>query len=127
VKFKTDDENYLYLIDTYGHYIQRLARVEEIARVPQSEKVPAAAVAVVEKVELFVPLAGLIDLEVERQRLNKEIQRLEKQIAGLEKKLANEQFLTRAPERVVEQERNKLTSFKEKLEKLRHNIQQLSE
>ncbi len=125
VKFKTEDENYRYLIEEYGHYIQRLARVEDIAQVPRSEKIPAAAMAVVEKVELFVPLAGLIDIEVERQRLNKEIQRLEKQIASLEKKLQNEQFLTRAPERVVEQERNKLGNFKEKLEKLQHNIQQL--
>ncbi len=125
LKFKTDEAEKDALLNRYAAYLRQLARVERIEKIPAEEKVAAAAVAVVDGVELFVPLAGLIDISAEKKRLEKEIGRLEGQIAGLEKKLSNEQFLTRAPERVVQQERKKLQSFRDKLTKLKNNLAQL--
>jgi valyl-tRNA synthetase len=126
VKFKTTETGKIGLLSDYAAYIQQLARVINIENVPAETAVPAAAVAVVESVELFVPLAGLIDLDLEKSRLGKEIERLEGQINSLGKKLSNEQFLTRAPEDVVKQEKEKLRTFDEKLQKLKSNLSQLN-
>jgi valyl-tRNA synthetase len=58
--------------------------------------------------------------------MQKEIDRLSGQIKGLEKKLANNNFLTKAPENVVKNEKEKLSSFNEKLKKLSTNFQRLN-
>ena len=83
-------------------------------------------VAVVENVEIFIPLSGLIDVGIEKVRLDKEIKRLEGQIFGLEKKLSNDQFLTKAPDQIVKQEREKLKNFSNKLNKIKTNLNQLN-
>ena len=82
--------------------------------------------AVVENIELFVPLAGLINLTVERNRLQKEINRLSNQVSVLNQKLLNKQFLEKAPEKVVNQEKEKLKDFSEKLARLNKNLAQLN-
>jgi valyl-tRNA synthetase len=79
------------------------------------ERPKQAATAVVDEVELFVPLAGLIDIDLERSRLDKEIDRLRKLIKGAEAKLANEKFVTNAPENVIQHEREKLESCRDQL------------
>ncbi len=125
VKFKCDNPERVEIISRNQHYIKHLARLTEITPIDRRENVPSAAMAVVEDVEIYVPLEGLIDIEVEKQRLSKEIERLEKQIGGLEKKLSNQQFLEKAPRRVVQQEQEKLQNFRQKLEKLQNNLSQL--
>ena len=75
--------------------------------------------------ELFIPLAGVIDLDRERARLRDEIQRLDGQIAGTEKKLGNESFVARAPENVVQYERDKLASFADQRGKLADKLHAL--
>jgi valyl-tRNA synthetase len=59
---------------------------------------------------------------VEKNRLSKEIDRLDSQVKGLSKKLQNGQYLQKAPEKVVQQDRDKLKNFTEKLEKLKANL-----
>jgi len=63
----------------------------------------------------YVPLAGLIDLDKETNRLNSEIADVERELARSQGKLSNEQFLTRAPAEVVEGERQRLAGFTEEL------------
>jgi valyl-tRNA synthetase len=75
--------------------------------------------------ELFLPLEGVIDLERERARLAGEIERLQGQLAGAEKKLANEQFVTKAPDAVVQKERDKAAGLAEQVEKLRAKAEEL--
>jgi len=67
-------------------------------------------------------LAGVIDLDVERQRLEKEIAGLEKAVGGLEKKLGNEAFLKNAPAEVVETERARQVEYQTTLSKLQENL-----
>lgn len=99
-------------------YIKKLAKVEQITVDSNITKPKASASAVLRDAEIFVPLEGLIDLDVERQRLQKEIQRLENSIVGVQKKLSNEKFVNNAPADVVEKERAKLKDWQENLSKL---------
>ncbi|HEX8692739.1 MAG TPA: valine--tRNA ligase [Longimicrobium sp.] len=98
-----------------------LARVGELSFGAANGQVGASAV-LRSGTELFVPLAGVIDLDRERARLRGEVGRLEGLVAAAEKKLANESFVARAPAEVVEKEREKLASYREQGEKLRAKL-----
>jgi valyl-tRNA synthetase len=126
LKYKTDSDQYRTRIETYGDYVRQLGRISEISPLKKDAPRDVAAMAVVQGVELFIPLEGLIDLDLEKKRLEKEIGRLDGQVEGLSKKLQNEQYLEKAPEVVVRQDREKLKNFSEKLEKLKHNLSQLN-
>src|SRR5690554_1842266 len=103
-------------------YIKKLARVEEIRISNDITKPKASASAVVKETEIYVPLEGLIDLDVERNRLQKEIARLEKSLEGIEKKLSNEKFVKNAAPEVVEKERMKKIDCELNLKKLKEII-----
>ncbi|MEX2531514.1 MAG: valine--tRNA ligase [Gemmatimonadota bacterium] len=77
-------------------------------------------------VELFLPLADLVDLEREGERLAEEIERLEAQLEGARRKLSNEQFVSKAPAEVVEKERAKEASFLDQRNKLREKRSRLA-
>jgi len=85
------------------------------------EKPEGAAALVVGPVEVYLPLAGMVDLEQERARLNKELGEAESQIARLEKLLSSD-FAKKAPEAVVAREREKLAAYKETAEKIRAQL-----
>jgi len=70
---------------------------------------PASALAVVEDAEVYVDLTGVVDLDAERQRLQKEIKRLDEFIAQVEAKLSRPEFVERAPAEVVARERERQT------------------
>jgi valyl-tRNA synthetase len=125
IKVKLHDDLKKQLFLDNQHYFKQLARIDSIEFVELNKKFSNSAVAVVEETEIFLPLEGLIDLKKEQNRLSKELQRLENQIHTLEKKLSNSQFLTKAPENVVKQEKEKLINFKSKLDKITNNLNQL--
>jgi valyl-tRNA synthetase len=112
-------------IRRYEGYLQRLARVKELSFIDETARPRLSASAVVDGKELFVPLEGLIDLDVERARLQKEIDRLAGMLGGVERKLSNESFVAKAPQDVVEREREKLETFSHALEKLEKNLEML--
>ncbi|MDP8238434.1 MAG: valine--tRNA ligase [Candidatus Hatepunaea meridiana] len=93
--------------------VKRLATLSDISF--DKERPLQSASAVVNEVELFVPLADLIDIDIERERLDKEINRLQKLIKGAENKLSNDKFINKAPENIVVHEREKLENCKEQL------------
>jgi valyl-tRNA synthetase len=89
-----------------------LAKVEELSfGEPTSE--PGAHDVLSDGNGFFVPLGDAIDVERECARLGAEIQRLEKLIQSQRRKLANDQFVSRAPPLVVDNERHKLTAWEE--------------
>jgi valyl-tRNA synthetase len=114
------------IFDTYAKYLQKLARVSTIETLASSVKPKLASSAVVSGSEIFVPLEGLIDLDAERSRIEKEIARLQQAIDATERKLGNESFVGHAPSEVVEKEREKLVSFRTTIEKLQANLAHLS-
>ncbi len=80
-----------------------------------SDRPDQSASAVVDDIELFVPLAGLIDIDVERNRLDKDIDRLNKMIKGASAKLSNPKFMEKAPDQVKDHERQKLEDCQQQL------------
>ena len=81
---------------------------------------------VVDGVEIYLPLKGLIDVEKETARLQKEMDKLEKEIKRLTGKLSNEGFLKKAPEAVVAKEREKLAGYEEKKTAVAGRIEDLA-
>ncbi|WP_242102730.1 valine--tRNA ligase [Lysobacter sp. M2-1] len=86
--------------------VNRLASIDTL----QGEPPPAAA-GLVGELKLFVPLEGLVDLDAERARLDKELKRVEAELAKSRNKLASETFVQNAPGPVVEQERQRLADW----------------
>jgi valyl-tRNA synthetase len=79
--------------------------------VPSDGVPPSAAQIVVGEVTYAIPLAGVVDFSAEEARLEKEIARLRDEIGRIDKKLANAKFVARAPEEVVEAEREKRAAY----------------
>jgi valyl-tRNA synthetase len=111
-------------IETHRAAIERLARVSTIDLV---EAIPASSAQfVVGEASWGLPLADLIDISAERQRLSKDVKKLEGEIGGLEKKLGNEQFLAKAPEEVIEEQKGRLAEAQARREKLEQALATLS-
>ena len=72
-----------------------------------------------------MPLLDLVDIEKELERLNKEKEKLQKEIERVEKKLSNEKFVSKAPEAVVNEEREKGKKYKEMYEAVIQRIENL--
>ncbi|OGU52394.1 MAG: valine--tRNA ligase [Ignavibacteria bacterium GWC2_36_12] len=107
-------------------YIKKLAKVDEIRIDKTLSKPKASASAVVKETEIYVPLEGLIDLDVERSRLQKEITRLEGAMVGIDKKLSNEKFVNNAAPEVVEKEKMKKKDWETNLIKLKEILSNLN-
>ncbi len=102
-------------------YMSKLAYagdVEVCAEPPEDTE--GMVCVVTDEARMFMPMAELVDIEKERARIQKELAKAEKDLAGQDAKLANENFVSRAPEHIVNAEREK----KEKLEALIKNLRQ---
>lgn len=99
-------------------YIKSLVRIDELKVDSQIPKPKASASAVVKGCDIFIPLEGLIDLDVERSRIQKEITRLSSSLEAVKRKLSNENFVSKAPADVIERERTKQNDWEKALEKL---------
>jgi valyl-tRNA synthetase len=75
---------------------------------------------------IILPLAGTIDIAVEKARLDKEAKRLDGEIEKVDKKLGNAQFLERAPEEVVAELRERRAGYAAGLEKVRAALEMLA-
>jgi valyl-tRNA synthetase len=115
------------IITQHESYFEQLARTHAIKYDRHLARPKLAASAVVKDFEIYLPLAELIDVNVERNRLDKERQRLEKLLEDLNRRLQSHDFMTKAPPQVVERERQKKTEFEMNLKKIVANIEQLVE
>ncbi|MBZ9935499.1 valine--tRNA ligase [Mesorhizobium sp. BR1-1-16] len=91
---------------THDALIRRLARAAEVTVADAPPK--GAVQTMVGEATIALPLAGVIDLDAERARLGKERDKASKDIAKIQAKLGNEQFVSRAPEEVIEEQRERL-------------------
>ena len=94
-------------------FLSKLANLESIAIL--TGDAPAASTALVGKMEILIPLEGLIDKDAEIGRLDKEIVKLEKVIKQSSGKLSNENYTAKAPAEVVQKERDKLSEMEQTL------------
>ena len=107
-------------------YIERLAGASEV-EVTGNDYAPGAGMVTVttHSARLYMPMAELVDLEAERARLTKELEKAKKQLEAQEKKLANENFVSRAPEAVVNAERERAEKAKALIANLEGSLAEL--
>jgi valyl-tRNA synthetase len=110
----------------YRPYLDKLARLESVAFLSPDEPLPEAALAILGDLKIAVPLAGLIDVAAERQRLAKQVERTEKELAGLTGRLENPAFVERAPAAVVEKERARAEQLRRELIELNAQRERLA-
>ncbi len=107
--------------------LRRVGRVESVEILADDLQPPPAATALLDDLRLLVPMKGLIDVEAERARLDKQVSKVEADLARSEGKLGNEKFVNNAPADVVSQERQRVTEFKKTLVQLAEQLQKLDE
>ncbi|MDQ3812479.1 MAG: class I tRNA ligase family protein, partial [Armatimonadota bacterium] len=107
-------------------YLTQLANLEAASIVPADAPRPANALSTaLSEVEIFLPLEGLIDVEREEARLQKELAEKEKDLARVVAKLSNPQFTEKAPRAVVEKEEAKHAELEAAIAKLRERLEAL--
>ena len=107
-------------------YLMKLAGAENVIVQQDKNGIPKGAVnAVCAMGEAFIPLDQLIDIDKEIERVNKEINRMKGEVARAEDKLGNPGFVAKAPEKVINEEKNKLDVAKDMLAKLEHRLAEL--
>ncbi len=105
-------------------FFERLASASDVT-VGKNLKVENAAMAVTDSAKIYLPMGDLIDREAELKRLQKDLENCEKEIKSTEGKLANKEFVSKAPEKVVNVEREKLARANERLLKILESIREL--
>ena len=115
-------------ISSQAEAIKTLARVNPLVVAPRKERkgdVGRAVVLVLKESEVILPWASLVDLSVEEQRLTREREVTEARIGQLDARLRDNDFLVKAPQHVVEKEKQRLTELRDKLERVKMEISQL--
>jgi valyl-tRNA synthetase len=113
------------LATQHRHYLDFLARTESIEVLPGDDHGPESATALVGEMKVLIPLSGLIDKEAEVKRLEKETGRLQADVERIEKKLANPNFVDKAPQIVVDKEREKLNENRNALQTLQIQLEKI--
>ena len=125
VILRTGDEKKLQMIERQNLYISELSRLKNLSVTRNGKEPKMAATAVVEDIEIFVLLEGVIDIQEERNRLSRELEKINSDIATLNKRLSNRDFINRAPKDVVEKDREKYQSLTVIAEKIQQNLSRL--
>ncbi len=107
-------------------YIERLCNPSALV-IDQNAAPPAErATSVLTDVEIWLSLEGLVDTEAERQRLDEELRRLDFEVERLVGRLANDSFVARAPQAVVDKEREKLLGYEARRAKVRNELKRVA-
>ena len=107
-------------------FFLRLASTTEVeitTEAPQS--VDGLVSLVTADAKLYIPLAELVDLDAERKRISKELEKKQKYLAGIQSKLANEKFVSKAPEAVIQRERDNLSKTEREIAQLEESLKAL--
>ncbi|OIK16956.1 valine--tRNA ligase [Bacillus sp. MUM 116] len=111
---KAKDESVLKALEKNRAYIERFCNPEELQMGIEIEIPDKAMTAVITGLEIILPLEGLINIEEEIARLQKEYDKFTKEVERVQKKLSNEGFIKKAPENVIAEERAKEKDYLEK-------------
>ena len=114
-------------VEQHALLLRRVGRVESVSSLDDDEEPPAAATALLGDMRLLVPMKGLIDVDVERARLDKQLDKVGAELARATSKLGNENFVNNAPEEVVTQERARAAEFEKTIAQLTEQLGKLDE
>ncbi|MFC5418683.1 valine--tRNA ligase [Bosea eneae] len=111
-------------VEAWAPMIERLARLSAIEFADQA---PGQSAQIIVRGEVAaLPLAGIIDLDAERGRLDKELAKLDQDIAAVERKLGNPDFMARAPEEIVEENRERKAAAEARKLKIKEALERLA-
>lgn len=111
------------MINKNSDLLISLAKLSSITWLQATEQPPAAATALAGKLQILIPMQGLIDKDAEIIRLNKEIEKISKDLAKTHEKLANSGYTNKAPAEVVAKERQRLVELQSGLSKLQDGLE----
>jgi valyl-tRNA synthetase len=115
VQLQGPSDEDLQLLKVHEHYLINLARLESITVIPTGTEPPPSATALLGTMKILVPMAGLIDVEAERQRLEKNLERVTVALGRSRKNLANKNFCANAPDDVIARERAKVATMEQEI------------
>jgi len=113
VKIASGSQNKL--LDDYKGYICKLAKVQNLYIDLNMQRPASALVGLVADIQIYLPLEGLIDVQTEIAKLQKQKEKLEAELAVIKGKLSNEKFMAGAKPEIIEKERQKETEIETKL------------
>ncbi|GLP95606.1 valine--tRNA ligase [Paraferrimonas sedimenticola] len=114
------------ILNANQSFLFKLANLESIQELGEGEKAPMSAAQLVGQMELLIPMAGLIDVEAEVARIDKQIDKLSQDMARTQGKLNNENFVSKAPAAVIDKERAKLEEMQTSIAKLNEQKAELA-
>jgi len=115
----------LELIKENLYYIETLVKIKSL-KIKKGIRKPAySATGVLEGVEVFVPLKGIINISEETARLEKRLKKIENELNTVFKKINNKDFLSKAPEDIIKKEREKANDLRGIKERLENNLKTL--
>jgi valyl-tRNA synthetase len=99
-------------------YLTKMAHLDKVIWLDCGEEAPASITALIGEMEIFVPMAGLIDKDEEVKRLDKELTKIKDDLLRIKGKLANKSFTSKAPKKVVDIEKNRLNELEKNYTKI---------
>jgi valyl-tRNA synthetase len=114
-------------VERHGAYLKKLAGLGSIDLVADGAAVRGAAAALLGAMRILVPLAGLIDVAGERDRLGKQLAKTRDDLAKSRRKLENPSFVANAPADVVAKENGRIDELSQRAARLEHEISRLAE
>ncbi|MBQ3835429.1 MAG: valine--tRNA ligase [Elusimicrobia bacterium] len=124
-KINVLDDKKISVLENDSEYIKSLAKIKDLSFGKDIKREKNSALAVATGFEIFIPLEGLIDLEKEKARINKEIGNVLAEQEKYNKKLSNPNFVAKAPEAEVARIRQKLADTESKLKALKDTLSNL--
>ena len=113
------------ILEKNTNLLERLVKIEKVESGENIDKPVQSATGVSQNLEFFIPLQGLIDINKEIERLEKQVNDMQGRLRAVNKKLNNESFVKRAPKNVVEHEQKKQSDYQNSLNKLLENLNSL--
>ena len=114
------------LLKAHERYLTDLGKLEGIRIIDAATEPPPSATALLGAMKILVPMAGLIDVDAERQRLEKNRARVQSALDRVQAKLGNEKFLANAPDEVVATERAKLAALEQEISQIDEQLSRLA-
>ncbi len=111
----------------YANLLERVGRVESVTVLADEEEPPAAATALLGDMRLLVPMKGIIDIDAERARLEKQKDKVTADLQKAQGKLGNKNFVNNAPAEVVTKERARAAEFEKTIAQLDEQLEKLSQ
>ncbi|WP_394233124.1 valine--tRNA ligase [Niallia oryzisoli] len=122
---KAKDQGVLATLENNKAYIERFCNPEELTLATEVAIPDKAMTSIVTGAEIILPLEGLINLDEEIARLEKELDKLNKEVERVQKKLSNQGFVSKAPAKVIEEEKAKEKDYTEKRAAVEERLNEL--